>query len=87
MVFYINLMTTLLVYKAAMSASSLFGSSKRNRNETELYLKPGAIIKERQICQTFQLNSAHDEFILHKEKKRAYDNRQEPCWFRQTRAK
>jgi len=31
--------------------------------KTELYLKPGAIVKERQICQAFQLNSAHDLFI------------------------
>jgi len=45
--------------------SSQYAISNSNRDETELYLKPGAIIKERQICQTFQLNSAHDQLILH----------------------
>lgn len=45
-----------------------------NGDETKVYLKPEAIIKERQICQTFQLNSAHLEFILQPP--------QEPFWFR-----
>jgi len=54
-----------LLHTDSSSASyTLFGNSNSNRDKTELYLKPGAIIKKRQICQAFQLNSAHDQFIL-----------------------